>query len=188
MKRDVVLTQPLTSSFLASEKDTELIINKLFVQSRPYSDTLKKLLVVQNKDCLDINYDISNYSVAKLIQDKYIVTGPKIILPEHDELKAFICLDFDGFTPNGTNPKFRDCMVHIDVVCHNDYVDLGNFRQRPIKILGYIDGILNGNKLTNIGTLNFGGCTKKILNEDWTAYLLMYLAIHSDRIPNPNEE
>lgn len=187
MKRDIVLTKPLVSSFLASEKDTELIINKLFVQSRPYSDILKKLLVVQNKDCLDANYDLSQYSVKKLIDDKYIVTGPKITLPEHDELKAFMCLDFDGFTPNGTNPEFRDCMVHIDVVCHNDYVDLGNFRQRPMKILGYIDGILNKNKLSNIGVLNFGGCTKKVLTEDWTAYLLMYLAIHSEVIPE-NEE
>jgi hypothetical protein len=46
MKRDVILTKPITSSFLSCEKDTEIILRKLFVESRPYSDILKRLLVV----------------------------------------------------------------------------------------------------------------------------------------------
>ena len=53
MKRDLVLTKPLTSSFLSCEKDTETILRKLFVESRPYSDTLKRLLLIPNKDALD---------------------------------------------------------------------------------------------------------------------------------------
>ena len=39
------------SSFLSCEKDTESIVNKLFVESRPYSDELKRLLVINTKDC-----------------------------------------------------------------------------------------------------------------------------------------
>jgi hypothetical protein len=46
MKRDVILTQPIGSSFLSCEKDAEIILHKLFIESRPYSDTLKKLLIV----------------------------------------------------------------------------------------------------------------------------------------------
>jgi hypothetical protein len=46
MKRDVVMTKPITSSFLSCEKDTELILRKLFIESRPYSNVLKKLLVI----------------------------------------------------------------------------------------------------------------------------------------------
>ena len=53
MKRDLVLTKPLTSSFLSCEKDTETILRKLFVESRPYSDTLKRLVLIPNKDALD---------------------------------------------------------------------------------------------------------------------------------------
>ena len=52
MKRDTVLTQPITSSFLSCEKDTEIILRKLFIESAPYSDILKSLLVVQNPDVL----------------------------------------------------------------------------------------------------------------------------------------
>jgi hypothetical protein len=46
MKRDVILTKPITSSFLSCEKDTEIILRKLFVESRPYSDILKSLLII----------------------------------------------------------------------------------------------------------------------------------------------
>jgi hypothetical protein len=33
MKRDTIMTQPITSSFLSCEKDTETILHKLFIQS-----------------------------------------------------------------------------------------------------------------------------------------------------------
>ena len=37
------------SSFLSCEKDAETIVKKLFVESRPYSDELKRLLLINNK-------------------------------------------------------------------------------------------------------------------------------------------
>ena len=49
----VDLTKKIQSSFLSCEKDTEAIIKKLFVDSRPYSDELKRLLLINTKDCLD---------------------------------------------------------------------------------------------------------------------------------------
>ena len=55
---------------------------------------------------------------------------------------------------------------------------------RPIKIAGYIDGILNNSKLSGIGTLNFAGCNEIILDENLAGYCLMYAATHGsdDRI------
>ena len=49
---------------------------------------------------------------------------------------------------------------------------------RPLKIAGYIDGILNNNKLTGIGEFNFLGCNELILNENLSGYTLSYRAIH----------
>ncbi len=189
MKRDTVLTRPITSSFLSCEKDTEIILRKLFVESRPYSDQLKKLLVVHSPDALDKNYDMSQYSLKKLIDDQYINMDPLIKLPEHDQIKSFLGLHFDNFTPNGTNPQFRDCMIQFDIVCHHDYWDLGNYRQRPFKILGYIDGLMNNSKLTGIGTISFVGCSKALLDENWSAFALTYMAIHGsdDQIPDDEE-
>lgn len=182
----MIRTVPLNSSFLSCEKDTEIILRKLFMSSDPFSSQLKRLLVVQNKDALDKEYDMSNYTVKKLLEEDYINLNPIIKLPEHDQIKSFIGLHFDNFTPNNTNPEFRDCMIQFDIVCHHDYWDLGNFRQRPFKIMGIIDGLLNNTKLTGIGEINFIGASKALFNDDWSAFALTYMAIHGsdDRIDN----
>ena len=191
MKRDLRRTTPLTSSFLSCEKDTETILKKLFVESRPYSDELKRLLVINTKDCLDDTTNptyiekIHSMSVAKLREEGYIKLEPKIKFPEHEEIKAYMIVSFDNFTPNKNNPQFRDCTVSFDIICHTDFWDIGNYRLRPVKIVGYIDGILNESRLSGIGTLNFLGCNQLILDENLSGYSLSYRAIHGsdDQIP-----
>ena len=156
MKRDLVMTRPLTSSFLSCEKDTETILRKLFVESRPYSDILKRLLVVQSEDCLDedkYNEKIKEYSVARLIDEGYIFLKPVLYFKEHEKIKSYLLLHFDDFSPDYNNPEFRDCEVRFDIICHADQWDLKDYQQRPLKIVGYIDGLLNKTKLSGIGTL-----------------------------------
>lgn len=188
------LDKPLKSSFLSCEKDLEAIIRKLFIESKPYNETLKRLLVINTKDCLD---DVTNqayldrlkeFSVKKLVDDGYIRTSPKIPFGENEEVKSYIIVSFDNFTPS-KNPEFRDCIVEIDILCHTDYWDVGNYRLRPIKIAGFIDGILNECKLSGIGTLNFLGANELTLSDTLSGYCLMYAAVHGsdDEIP-PEEE
>jgi hypothetical protein len=174
------------SSFLSCEKDSEKIIRKLFVESRPYSDYLKRLLLINTKDCLDDMTNpayielIRNTSIQDLHDKKYIRFSPKVEMDEHEEAKSYILITFDNFTPNRTNPYYRDCIVEIDIFCHTEYWDIGNFRQRPLKIAGYIDGILNNNKLSGIGTLEFLSCNEIVLNENLSGYCLMYSATHGN--------
>jgi hypothetical protein len=190
MKRDVI-TNNFNSSFLAFEKDIETILRKLFIESNPYSEVLKRLLVINTKDCLDnadspaIKEKLKNMSLAKLRQEGYIKLEPKIAMPEHEEVKAYIIISCDNFTPNDTNTYYRDCTVSFDIICHLDYWDLGNYRIRPLKIAGYIDGILNEAKLSGIGTFNFLGCSELVLNEDLAGYTLIYRAVHGndDKLP-----
>lgn len=176
-------------SFLSCEKDAELIIKKLFVESRPYSDILKRLLLINTPDCL---YDmtnqayldkIKNTSIQDLHEQQYIRFSPKLELEENAETKSYIRISFDHFRPS-KNTQYRDCIVEIDIICHPEYWDLGNFRQRPIKIAGYIDGILNNNKLSGIGTLQFAGMNEIVLDKNLAGYCLMYEAVHGndDRI------
>ena len=171
------------SSFLSCEKDCNTIIRKLFVESRPYSDELKKLLVINTKDCLTntdsqiIKDKIKEMTPAKLYQDGYIRLVPKLIMPDHEEIKSYIILTFDNFYETD-NPQFRDCTVHFDILCHTDYWDLGNFQLRPLKIAGYIDGILNNTKLSGIGTLQFNNCKELLLDENLSGYTLTYIATH----------
>ena len=172
-----------SSSFLSCEKDTETIIKKLFIDSKPYSDYLKRLLLINTKDCLNdmtnpVYLDkIKNTSIQELREKGYIRLEPKILMGENEEVKSYIRLSFDHFTPS-KNLQFRDCIVEIDILCHPEYWDIGNFRQRPIKIAGYIDGILNNNKLSGIGTLQFAGMNELVLDENLCGYCLMYMATH----------
>lgn len=190
MRQNTLAKQKITSSLYSCEKDAELIIKKLFVESQPYSDELKKLLVVNTKDCLDDpnkNYQklVEKISVKDLIEGNYITLSPKLNIKEHEEIKSYVILSFDNFIPNATNPQFRDCNVFFDIFCHPDYWDLGNFRLRPIKIAGIIDGLLNGSRLTGIGTFQFAGMTEIISNDQLAGYTLSFAAIHGndDNIP-----
>ena len=181
------------SSFFSCEKDAELIIKKLFVDSRPYSDELKRLLLINNKDCLDDRTNevykekIASTSVANLIDEGYIRLRPVLKMGENQKLKNYLFLSFDNFTPT-TNLHYRDCIVEIDILSHIDCWDLGNFRQRPLKIAGYVDGILNETKLTGIGTLNFISCNEIILSEELAGYCLLYRGVHGDDDLIPPEE
>lgn len=194
MRKDLIRPD-IRSSFLSCEKDTETILRRLFIESRPYSDTLKKLLIINTKDCLTaqgdkLNYmqdKISLFSIKDLIDNQYVRLSPKLTFGEHEEVKSCILISFDNFTPNETNPEYRDCTVTFDIICHTDYWNLDNFQLRPLKIVGYIDGILNETKLSGIGRFHFMGCNQLILNEDLSGYTLMYRAVHDvdgdDKIP-----
>ena len=183
------------SSFLSCEKDAETIIKKLFVDSRPYSDYLKRLLLINTKDCLidttnQVYIDkIKKTSVADMRQQQVIKLSPKLTMGEHEEVKSYILITFDNFSPNKENDYYRDCIIEIDIVCHTDYWDLDGFAVRPIKIAGYIDGILNNAKLSGIGTLDFLSCNEIVLNQELSGYCLMYRAVHgSDDIIEDGEE
>ena len=194
MRKDLIRPD-IRSSFLSCEKDTETILRRLFVESRPYSDILKKLLIINTKDCLTAQGDKLNYmqdkinlfSIKDLIDNQYVRLSPKLTFGEHEEVKSYILISFDNFTPNETNPEYRDCTVTFDIICHTDYWNLDNFQLRPLKIVGYIDGILNETKLSGIGRFHFIGCSQLILNEDLSGYTLMYRAVHDvdgdDKIP-----
>ena len=194
MRTDLRKIGTFESSFLSCEKDTESIIRKLFIESQPYSNILKRLLVINTKDCLENNDEIvidkiNEMSIAKLLDEGYIKLQPKIEMPEHEEVKAYIIITYDNFFPNGTNaPFYRDCTISFDIICHLNYWDIGDYRVRPLKIAGYIDGILNECKLSGIGTLNFQGMTQLVLNEDLAGYSLNYKAVHGNDDKVPSQE
>lgn len=187
--------RPFRSSFLNVEKDTNTIIKKLFVESKPYSDVLKRLLVIPSADCLDnTENEVYKEAVAKatpawLKKNNFIVTVPRVPLKEFEEKKSYILISFDNFTETATNPEYRDCVIAIDVISHIDIWDLGNYRLRPLRIAGYIDGILNNNRLSGIGLLQFLGCTMIHLNENLSGYTLLYQAVHGidDKIPEVDD-
>lgn len=193
MRVDLMRTS-LKSSFLSCEKDFQTILRRLFVESKPYDRDLKKLLVINTKDCLDAENNevyenkVDEMSVAKLRKDGYIKFEPVIKIPEKEEVKSYIIISFDNFLPT-SNPEYRDCTVSFDILCHTDYWDIGNYRLRPLKIAGFIDGILNNARLSGIGELKFRSCTELILDNELAGYSLIYEAVHGndDRLEGTDE-
>ena len=190
MKANLAKVSKLESSFLSCEKDLETILRKLFVESQPHSKELTRLLVMNTEDCFNSSYDtlLEKYNLATLIKEGYVRRKPKIKFSEKEEIKSYIVVTFNNFKPNIFNPYYRDCTVNINVMCPLDYWDLPDYQERPLKIIGYIDGILNNSKLSGIGTLQLTSCKLDILNSDYAGYSLMYNATHGIEDVLPIEE
>ena len=157
------------SSFLAVEKDMGLLVNKFLK-----NDRLKKLLY----------YDVPNaLEQPNVPQDKtFEMFGKQIkIVPKLKVDKPEVCyviISFDNFTPNMTNPEFRDNIISFDIVCHFDQWNLKDMQLRPYKIAAEIDSMFNRKKLTGIGEILFLGANQIVLSDEFAGLTLMYQTIH----------
>ena len=126
------------SSFLSTDKDLSLIIKKIMGNQR-----LLKMLYYTQKDCLN-GKDLTQQQIISML-DKQIKIVPKIEISE--DCPNYIIISMDNFVPNENNDEFRDCTISIDILCHPDHWNMGNFQLRPYKIAGEIDAMLNNQKL-----------------------------------------
>ena len=93
----------------------------------------------------------------------------------------YIIINFDNFTPNASNPEFRDNIISFDVICHFDQWELkDSFQLRPYMIAAELDSMFNDKRLTGIGKLEFLGANQLIINEEFAGVSLMYQAIHGE--------
>ena len=157
------------SSFLAVEKDMEIIVNHFIA-----NDRLMKMLYYSTPSALaqpDVPYNTRLEMFGKQIK---IIPKLKVDKPEF----CYIIISFDNFTQNRTNTAFRDNIITFDVICHFDQWSLGNYALRPYKIAAEIDSMFNHQKLTGIGILNFLGASQIILSDEFAGLTLMYESIH----------
>ena len=157
------------SSFLSVEKDMSLITSYLLKNER-----LKRLLFYTTPDCLD-KPNLSDEETIGLIH-KNIKIVPKLYVD--GSVLNYIILSFDNFIENRTNPEFRDNIVEFDIICHFDQWNLKDFQLRPYRIAAEIDSMLNNQKLTGIGRLQFMGANQMLLTDEYAGLCLMYQAIH----------
>ena len=198
MRKDLITFKSIYSSFLSCPRDIEKILKTLFVSSKPYSDILKRLLIINNKDCLDFSNQkytqvINSFSLGDLIDKGYIRLNSKISRGTHEEVKTYILISFDSFSPDFQSAHYRNYTINFDIVCYNDAWVLTDYQVRPLMICGYIDGILNSLtnesqrlqkdfqsqiQLSGIGEYIFLGCNQHVLNEDLSMYSLSYQGKH----------
>lgn len=159
------------SSFLSMEKDSSLICNMLYKNPR-----LRKLLLHTTSNCLNMA-PISDEKAIEMF-GKNIKLVPKLSVD--GSVLNYIILRFNNFTPNATNPEFRDNVIEFDIICHFDQWALEDFQLRPYKIAAEIDSMFNEKHLTGIGTLKFLGGSQIILTDEYAGICLMYEAIHGE--------
>ena len=90
------------------------------------------------------------------LMSKNVKIVPKLYID--GSVLNYIIISFDNFTPNATNPEFRDNIISFDIICHFDQWELKQaFQLRPYLIAAEIDFMFNGKRLTGIGKLDFLG-------------------------------
>lgn len=207
MRKDLITFNKIQSSLFSYDKDIELILRALFVSSRPYSDKLKKLLIINNPDCLDDNNQdykkiIDSFQIKDMRDAGYIRLNRKIARGTHEEVKTYLLISLDNYSSNRQSAHFRDYTINFDIICYNDTWEMNDYKIRPLEIAGYIDGILNSitrgtipdqsfksqMKLTGIGEYQFLGLNENVLNEDLSMYTLSYRGVHfsEDKKENNN--
>ena len=159
------------SSFLSMEKDMHLIANMMLKNNR-----LKKMLYYTTPDCLNKPNVSEDASIDMF--GKNIKMVPKLYVD--NSVLNYIIVSFDNFTPNSTNPEFRDNIIEFDIICHFDQWTMKDFQLRPYKIAAEIDSMFNEKHLTGIGTLKFLGANQMILTDEYAGLCLMYAAIHGE--------
>lgn len=173
---------PPESSFLSMEKDMGIIINKILGNPR-----ILRLLYYTSKDALD-KPDLNEDQILELLE-KNIKIVPKVKVDK--EVINYLVVSFNNFIES-SNPEFRDNVIEFDIICHLDNWQLKDFQLRPFKIAGELDSMLNKQKLTGIGLLEFLSAQEKVLSNEYAAVCLKYIAYHGgeDKIrqPNPNDE
>lgn len=167
MKKDMLKIS--TSSFMSLEKDFGWIINEMLK-----NQNLKKMLYYTTEDCL--NQPMLNQEQTKSLINRNIKIVPLVQIDK--DILNYVIIGFDNFSPNETNPQYRDHIITIDILCHHSQWNMGDFKLRPFKIAGEIDGMLNNKHLSGIGTVQFAGAQLLSMNNQIGGITLIYSTIN----------
>ena len=170
------------SSFLSVNKDMKILVNKVLSNQR-----LMKLLYYTMKDPLS-QPNLTDEQATSLF-GKQIKTVPKLYVD--GSVLAYMIISFDNFIES-SNPEFRDNIIEFDIICHFDSWQLNDFDLRPYRIAAELDSMLDKQKLTGIGLLEFVGASQIVLNSEFAGLCLMYRAYHGGEdkknMPNPADQ
>ena len=159
------------SSFLSIEKDLSIITNMMLKNER-----LKRLLYYTTPDALD-KAKITDEQTYELFGNNIRIV-PRLVIDK--TVENYVIINFDNFTPNATNPEFRDHIISFDIICHFDQWHLKDFQLRPYKIAAEIDSMIDKKHLAGIGETQFLGAHQLILNDEFAGISLTYAVINGE--------
>lgn len=166
------------SSLLGMQKDASLIMERILS-----NQNVLKLLAYNGRDWQQ-KPNVTSEMIKEMFETKQISSVPKIKIEKPE--KTYLRLIYGSMVRNTTNPEYRDNTFGIDIICHYDNWELGDFDLRPYRLAGEIDSMLDKTHLTGIGELEFVSASPYIYDEEFAGVSLTYLAIrgHED-LQNP---
>ncbi len=173
------------SSFLAIEKDLDLITSQMLKNER-----LKKLIYYQCPDALEKPNLTQEQSFSLLGNQIKIVPKIKVDQPEW----CYIYIKNDDFLQSPSNPQFRENYLVFIIVCHFDDWVLKNSQIRPYRIAAEIDSMFNRKRLSGIGLTQFISADETVMTDEFGALSLAYQVMHgyegedSKNALNPREQ
>ena len=169
---------PPKSSFLSINKDMKLLVDKIMANER-----LCKLLYYTDSEALNKPKLTDEQKIS--LFNKQIRLVPKLYVDT--PVLNYIIISFDNFIESD-NPEFRDNIIEFDIICHFDQWQLKDFDLRPYRIAAELDTMLNKQKLTGIGLVEFYGAKEILLTDEFAGVCLMYKTYHGneDKKPMPN--
>lgn len=173
---------PPKSSFLSINKDMRLLVDKFLA-----NDRLCKLLFYTDSNALNKTNLTDEQKIGMF--NKNIKIVPKLYVD--GSVLNYMIISFDNFVESG-NPEFRDNIIEFDIICHFDQWQLKDFDLRPYRIAAEIDSMLNGQKLTGIGRIEFLGANQILLTDEFAGICLMYRTYHGEedkkKMPNSADQ
>lgn len=169
---------PPKSSFLSINKDMKLLVDKIMANER-----LCKLLYYTDSEALNKPKLTDEQKIS--LFNKQIRLVPKLYVDT--PVLNYIIITFDNFIESD-NPEFRDNIIEFDIICHFDQWQLKDFDLRPYRIAAELDTMLNKQRLTGIGLVEFYGAKEILLTDEFAGVCLMYTTYHGneDKKPMPN--
>ena len=169
---------PPKSSFLSINKDMKLLVDKIMANER-----LCKLLYYTDVEALNKPKLTDEQKIS--LFNKQIRLVPKLYVDT--PVLNYIIISFDNFVESD-NPEFRDNIIEFDIICHFDQWQLKDFDLRPYRIAAELDTMLNKQRLTGIGLIEFYGAKEILLTDEFAGVCLMYKTYHGneDKKPMPN--
>lgn len=173
---------PPKSSFLSINKDMRLLIDKFLA-----NDRLCNLLFYTDRNALDKPKLTDEQKIGMFGVN--LKTVPKLYVD--GSVLNYIIINFDNFIES-SNPEFRDNIIEFDIICHFDQWQLKDFDLRPYRIAAEIDSMLDKQKLTGIGLVEFLGANQILLTDEFAGVCLMYRTYHGEedkkKMPNPADQ
>ena len=134
----------------------DIITNKILA-----NDKIVKLLINTKKEALADKTPLTQEDRLSVIKDKYITLVP--YLPKEEEIKSYLIIGFDDFTPTAGTDRAMDYTLSIDVLCH-----------RPYLIMNELKKEFHMAKLDTWGPAVFVGAPSLVANDSYMGFSMLF--------------